>query len=91
MASIHGRVILQEVTRTHCYRLKNKEYRLVEGVRIKLTPTGEEPFGSATPGGQLEMVIVEPASVKIFNDAPIGQAFDVVFSPVEEEKSEEQP
>ena len=42
-----------------------------------------EPFGSATPGGQLEMVIANQQAAQMFTSAAIDQEFDFLISPVE--------
>lgn len=99
---IHARFSLGEVTRIKCYappkgNNKNGPWEIVQGVRVRLSPVSGEPFGSATPGGSLEMVIVNPGAVQIFNDAEIGQEFGAIFSLVEvaqlpvEEAQEAQP
>ena len=84
---IHARFSLQETTRCKMYAPnpegKEKQWILVEGVRVKLSPVTGEPFGSATPGGQLEMVIANPTAAKAFLDAPLHSEFDAVFTPVE--------
>lgn len=87
MHHIHARFSLGEVTRIRCYApmKKGEPWEQVEGVRVKLSPVTGEPFGSATPGGQVELVIASPTAAQIFNDAPIGQEFDAVFSLVVKE------
>lgn len=80
--TVQAKFILNEASRTMCHRQKNntKEWEQVEGIRVKLTPTTGAPFGTATPGGSLEMVIVSDYAFKEFNESPIGQAFDVTIS-----------
>jgi len=87
MAQIQAQFILSEVARVQCSRFIGAERRWVagEGVRVKLAPATGEPFGSATPGGNVEMVIANPEAAKVFADAPLGQAFDFLISPVEKE------
>jgi hypothetical protein len=85
---IHARFSLQETTRIKMYappkepKPGGEKWEVVHGVRVKLSPVQGEPFGSATPGGQLEMVIANPAAARLFHEAEIGQEFDAVFSPV---------
>lgn len=87
--SIHARFSLGETARLKCYAPnpegRDKQWVMVEGVRVKLSPVTGEPFGSATPGGQLEMVIANPVAAKVFLDAPIGAEFDAIFSEVAKE------
>ena len=84
---IHARFRLDEVTRVKMYAPAKEplpdgsKWEHVPGVRVKLSPVQGEPFGSATPGGQLEMLIANPEAAKVFDDAPIHQEFDVVFTP----------
>lgn len=82
---IHARFSLGEVARIKMYAPnpegKDKQWVPVEGVRVKLSPITAEPFGSATPGGQLEMVIANPEVVTEFLNAHIGQEYDMLFSP----------
>lgn len=86
---IHARFSLTETARVKMYtrakspRPNGETWEQVTGVRVKLQPVQGEPFGSATPGGQLEMVIANPDAAKVFNDAEIDQEFDVVFSLIE--------
>lgn len=83
---IHARFRFDEEARVRCYvanRTGQGSWEPVEGLRVKMFPAPGEPFGSATPGGQLEMVIANPAAQEIFKSLPIGQEFDVFFSPVE--------
>jgi hypothetical protein len=84
MSQIHARFNLQEVARVRCSVYKNQTYESAEGVRVKMNPVHGEPFGTATPGGELMMIIVNPKAVSVFNDAPIGQEFDFLISPVEQ-------
>jgi hypothetical protein len=84
---IHARFSLGETARIRCYAPnpegKDKQWILGEGVRVKLSPVSGEPFGSATPGGNLEMVIANPEAANVFLNAPIGAEFDAVLSLVE--------
>jgi len=90
---IHARFSLGESARVRCYappkdKPKGSPWEMVEGVRVKLSPVSGEPFGSATPGGQLEMVIADPTAAALFNLAPIGQEVDAIFTFVEQEDGE---
>ena len=87
MAQIHAQFILSEFARVYCHRQREPypDWEKVEGVRVKLAPSIGEPFGSATPGGSVEMVIANPDAEKVFADAPLGQKFDFLISPVENE------
>lgn len=86
---IHARFSLQETTRIKMYAPpkaplpSGEKWELVHGVRVKLSPVQGEPFGSATPGGNLEMVIANPEAAKFFHEVELGQEFDVLFTPVE--------
>lgn len=79
---IHARFCLLETSRISLFQ-KNADGQWVpgEGTRVKLSPVQGEPFGSATPGGSLEMVIANPAASAVFLGSPIGQEFDVLFTP----------
>lgn len=83
--SIHARFQLQEAARVRCSVYKNQTYESVEGVRVKMTPVHGEPFGTATPGGELMMIIASPEAAKVFHEAPIGHEFDFIISPVVKE------
>lgn len=85
---IHARFTLSETTRIRCHRQIDKtinKWEQAEGVRVKLAPDIGEPFGSATPGGSVELVIANPEAAKVFHDAPLGQRFDFMITPVAEE------
>jgi hypothetical protein len=85
MSQIQARFCLGETTRCKMYAPnpegKDKQWVQVEGVRVKLSPITAEPFGSATPGGQLEMVIANPEAAQVFLDAPLGQEYDMLLTP----------
>lgn len=83
MSQVRARFKLQETARVLCSIYKNQTYESAEGVRVKMSPVHGEPFGTATPGGELMMVIVNPEATQVFHDAPIGQEFDFLISPVE--------
>ncbi len=84
---IQARFCLGEVTRCKMYAPnpegKDKQWVMVEGVRVKLSPVTGEPFGSATPGGSLEMVIANQEAANAFLNAPLGQEYDMLFTPRE--------
>ena len=61
-----------------------QEAKHVEGAYVTLRAVQGEPFGSATPSGDIHMGIVNPTAAKVFHEARIGQEFDVIFSPVGE-------
>ena len=79
---VHARFKLYDDARAQGY--SGSGY--VEAARVKLSAVQGEPFGSATPSGNIEMLIVNPDAFKMFHEAKIGQEFDVFFSPVEESK-----
>ena len=82
---IHARFRLGETTRCRMYKPgENNKWEPVEGVRVKLSPVTGEPFGSATPSGQIEMTIANPLAAQAFLDAPLDQEYDVFFSRVED-------
>lgn len=83
---IRARFRFEEEARVHCYvanRSGQGSWEPTEGLRVKLFPVQDEPFGSATPGGQLEMVIASPEAKQVFHGLPIGTEFDVIFVPRE--------
>jgi hypothetical protein len=86
---IHARFRLDEVTRLIAdYKAPGeKEAKVVEGAYVTLHAVQGEPFGSATPSGDIRMGIVNPSAAQVFFDARIGQEFDAFFSPVIESKS----
>lgn len=55
----------------------------MEAAYVILGAVKGEPFGSASPSGKFEMLIVNPTAAQVFFDARIGQEFDVLLSPVE--------
>ncbi len=85
---IQARFRLDEVTRINMYSLAKEsdgsKWVPVEGVRVKLFPVQGEPFGSATPGGELMMVIANPEAASEFHNAPLGQEYDALFTPRKE-------
>ena len=95
MSHVHARFSLNEVTRVKMYAPRKEpneqgeKWEYVPGVRVKLSPVQGEPFGSATPGGQLEMLIASPDAANIFHAADIGQEFDAVFTPRTKEETEQ--
>jgi len=83
---IQGRFRLNECTRIKMYappKEGNGQWESVEGIRVKLLPVGKEPWGSATPSGDLEMVIANPIACQVFLEAPIHTEFNALFSRVE--------
>jgi hypothetical protein len=84
---VNARFRLDETARVRCYIAgPQNKWEPTEGLRVKLSPVQGEPFGSTTPGGQLDMVIANSAAARVFGDAPIGQEFDVVLTPVADAK-----
>ena len=85
---IQARFRLDEVTRIKMYSLAKEsdgsKWVPVEGVRVKLFPVQGEPFGSATPGGELMMVIANPEVIAEFHNAPLGQEYDALFTRAKE-------
>lgn len=85
---VHARFKLAEDARVTGFSRQKKDgsgWEYVDGNRVKLYPVQGGPFGEATPGGSLEMVIVNPEAAKLFSEARIGQEYDVVFTPVAED------
>jgi hypothetical protein len=81
---VSARFYLQEVTRTPYYITKSgQEMVTEEATRVKLAPVKGEPFGPATPQGQIDMLIVNPAAGAVFQSAPINQEFDILITPVQ--------
>lgn len=79
MSQVLARFKLNEDARAGYYT--NGEY--TDAARIKLYAVKGEPFGPATPQGTIDMFIVNPGAVEVFRNAPIGQEFDVLFTPVQ--------
>ncbi len=81
---VHARFSLYQVNRgTGWFKATSEEEaKPVESAQITLNATQGEPFGAYTPSGKLEMFIVNPAAAQMFFDAPIGQEFDILISPV---------
>lgn len=76
MSSVRARFRLDE----H-YRFRGN----TEMHRVKLGAVQGEPFGPATPSGQLDMTIANLAAAQVFADLPLGTEFDVLITPVEQE------
>ncbi|HEY4033974.1 MAG TPA: hypothetical protein VGL94_08450 [Ktedonobacteraceae bacterium] len=85
VTKIHARFKLGEDTRVPCHQPKKdgNGWEQVNGLRVKLYPVTGEPFGSATPSGELTMVLANPEAIRVFKEAEIGQEYDVIFSPVQ--------
>lgn len=85
---VHARFRLDTVNRAQAWYKEpgsDGDRRLVESAHVVLNAVQGEPFGAATPTGRIEMTIVNPAASQMFFDAPIGQEFDILFSPVEQQ------
>ncbi len=81
--TIHARFRLDETTRIKLYVPgEGGKWVPQPGLRVKLNPVQGEPFGSATPGGELTMAIANPDAAAEFQDAELGQEYDVFFSRV---------
>lgn len=82
--AVHARFRLAEDGRIVCHQSKKdgKGWEQVNGIRVKLYPVQGEPFGSATPSGEINMIIVNPEAIKVFSEAELGQEYDVIFTPV---------
>jgi ABC-type microcin C transport system duplicated ATPase subunit YejF len=77
--SVLARFSLQEVARVYYWQEPH------QATRIRLQAVHGEPFGSATPSANIEMVIVNPEAAAVFNNAEIGKEFNVMISPVEDQ------
>jgi hypothetical protein len=77
--SVHARFSLTEVARVWYWREPHT------ATRVKLQAVQGPPFGNSTPVGGMEMTIVNPEAEKVFQDASIGQQFDVIISPTKKE------
>lgn len=93
---VHARFRLDQVNRSRGYYSVPGENdtiratgpaKAVEAAYVTLGAVKGEPFGSASPSGKLEMLIVNPVAAQTFFDAPIGQEFDILISPVKEEET----
>jgi hypothetical protein len=85
---IHARFRLDQVNRAQSYYKEpgsTEPAKAIESAYVLLGAVQGEPFGAATPTGRIDMLIVNPAASRMFFDSPIGQQFDVFFSPVESE------
>lgn len=76
---VHARFKLYEDARASAYMGNG----YVSAARVKLSAVQGSPFGTATPQGNIEMLIANPDAVALFRDAPLGAEFDVIFSIVE--------
>lgn len=85
MSQVHARFHLIEVTRTR-YWADGKAH---EAARVEFGAVQGEPFGPATPQGNFKALIVNPSAAKVFLDAPIGQEFDFIISPVKKAEGHE--
>lgn len=87
--SVHARFRLDEVRRSQAFYKKpeedNTKAESVESAYVTLNAVQGEPFGAYTPSGKMEMLIVNPTASQMFFDAPIGQEFDLLISPVQKE------
>jgi len=54
-----------------------------EATKFKFAPDQGEPFGKATPQGNIEMVVVNPAAAEQLTKHQINTSFYVTFEPVE--------
>lgn len=81
---VHARFRLDQVNRGQGYYKApgEEEAKLVEAAHVVLGAVQGEPFGAYTPSGKLDMFIVNPPAAQVFFDAPIGQEFDLLLSPV---------
>ena len=84
MSAVHCRFHLSETARVKRYDYQGPTRQVVntEATRVRLTPVQGDPFGYATPGGSMEMVINTPSAQEFFTSAPLGQEFDIVITPV---------
>ena len=83
--TVHARFSLNSVNRGQGYFKApgEQEAKPIESALVTLNAVQGEPFGAYTPSGKLDMFIVNPAAAQLFFDAPIGQEFDILISPVE--------
>ncbi len=82
---VHARFRLAEDTRVTGFSRQKKDgsgWEYMNGNRVKLYPVQGEPFGDATPNGELMMTILNPEAAKIFTEAEMGQEYDIMISPV---------
>lgn len=85
-SQVHARFRLNKISRFGAYYKApgEQEAKAVEGVYVEFGAVQGEPFGNATPSGNLTMGIANPAAAELFREAPIGQEFDLLISPVEQ-------
>ncbi len=86
---VHARFRLDQVNRSRGYYCAKpgEETKTVEAAYVILGAVKGEPFGAASPSGKFEMFIVNPVAAQMFLDAPIGQEFDILISPVPKEEA----
>lgn len=83
---LHCRFRLDEETRTTCYTQQEGKYIKVEGSKVQLGAVQGEPFGSATPSGSWNMVIINEEAIPFFRNAALGQEYDIIITPVIKEE-----
>lgn len=80
---VHARFKLYEDARASAYIRGESR----DAARVKLGAVQSGDFFTSTPQGTIEMLIANEEAAKMFHDVPLGQEFDVIFSPVEAEKA----
>jgi len=55
-----------------------------QATHVKMAAVKGEPFGTATPQGSIDMLIVNTAAQELLHNLPIGQKLNVYFEVVEE-------
>lgn len=86
---VKARFYLLEVTRTPYNTTGPQGLTIGEATRVKFAPVKGEPFGPATPQGQLDMLIVNPEAGAVFQNASISQQFDILITPIQAEEKHE--
>lgn len=90
MSSVLARFQLSETKRIGYTTMgANGKTHVVEATHITLAAVKGDPFGPATPQGQITALIVNPSAAKVFCDAPIGAEFDIVIKPKEQSHGKE--
>jgi hypothetical protein len=78
MSKVHARFRLYKDARAQYWH--DGDYKPAS--EVELAAVQGPPFGPATPQGQIKMLIANPEALQVFRDAPLGQEYDVVFTPV---------
>jgi hypothetical protein len=77
-AILQAQFYLTEVGRSQFYTAPG------QATRVKMQAAQGEPFGPATPQGNLDMLVVNEAAQELLHSLKIGKKFNLYFEPIEE-------